>query len=373
MKVLFLTNIPSPYRVDFFQELGKLCDLTVLYELEKADDRAQSWKRNIKDKSYKEVYLQPVIKQTSSAWCPSVKKFLINKKFDIIVVGVYSTPTGMTAIHYMKKKHIPYWVSCDGGMISADGKIKYWIKSYFLSGADGYLSSAKICDEYLIHYGAKKEKIYRYPFTSLYQKDILKELPTETEKQEIKLVLEIEEAFIFLAVGQFIHRKGYDLLIKAAQGLHKNTGIYIVGGNPTEEYLAIKKEMDLENIHFVGFQDKERLQQYYRAADVFVFPTREDIWGLVINEAMASGLPVITTDKCVAGVELVRGNGEIIPAESIKELQKAMRDYEKMEKSELQKKAERSLEIIRGYSIEDMAKGYRNAFEKNIILRNDGS
>lgn len=43
MKVLFLTNIPSPYRADFFQELGKRCELTVLYELDKAKDRNENW------------------------------------------------------------------------------------------------------------------------------------------------------------------------------------------------------------------------------------------------------------------------------------------------------------------------------------------
>ena len=43
MKILFLTNIPSPYRVDFFNELGKLCDLTVLFEKQIAQDREKQW------------------------------------------------------------------------------------------------------------------------------------------------------------------------------------------------------------------------------------------------------------------------------------------------------------------------------------------
>ena len=45
---------------------------------------------------------------------------------------------------------------------------------------------------------------------------------------------------------------------------------------------------------------------YYQAADMLVFPTREDIWGLVINEAMANGLPTVSTDKCVAALEMIK-------------------------------------------------------------------
>ena len=58
------------------------------------------------------------------------------------------------------------------------------------------------------------------------------------------------------------------------------------------------------------------------AADVFVMPTREDIWGLVINEAMAYGLPVVSTDKCIAALELVKNgrNGYIIPPNQPKEI-----------------------------------------------------
>ena len=61
------------------------------------------------------------------------------------------------------------------------------------------------------------------------------------------------------------------------------------------------RENDLTNVHFVGFKTKEQLEDYYRAADLFVLPTREDIWGLVVAEAMAYGLGVITTNRCNAG------------------------------------------------------------------------
>lgn len=67
---------------------------------------------------------------------------------------------------------------------------------------------------------------------------------------------------------------------------------------------------------------KDELREYYNAADLFALMTRGDTWGLVINEAMANGLPVITTKRCVAGVELIKDgeNGYIIDVDDTEAL-----------------------------------------------------
>ena len=57
MKVLFLTNIPSPYRVDFFNEIGKYCDLTVLFEKGFSNERDTSWK-NYSFDNFKGIFLK---------------------------------------------------------------------------------------------------------------------------------------------------------------------------------------------------------------------------------------------------------------------------------------------------------------------------
>ena len=98
-------------------------------------------------------------------------------------------------------------------------------------------------------------------------------------------------------------------------------------------------------------------------ADLFVFPTREDIWGLVINEAMAYGLPIITTDKCNAGAELIDGNGILVKSESPEDLANGI-DNLINDNNELL--ARRSLEIIRGYSLEAMADRHINIFQSFV-------
>lgn len=56
---------------------------------------------------------------------------------------------------------------------------------------------------------------------------------------------------------------------------------------------------------FESFKDKEEIRYFYLASDLFVLSIREDICGFVINEALAYGLPVITTNKCMVGLEIL--------------------------------------------------------------------
>ena len=135
--------------------------------------------------------------------------------------------------------------------------------------------------------------------------------------------------------------------------MDKNIGIYIVGGKPTEEYLQIQKENNLTQIHFEGFKTKEELAMYFKAADIFVHPTREVIWGLVINESMPYGLPVVTTNKCVAGMELITNKECLIDTDNSEQLKNIMEKL--MNDSELRVEiAQQNLHKIASYTIEKM-------------------
>ncbi len=368
MKVLFLTNVPSPYRVDFFNELGKLCDLTVLYELKYATDRNGNWKGNNAE-NFNEIFLRGKRINYDSALCFSVIKHLRDKSYDIIVVGGYSTPTGMLAIEYLKLKGIKFIISCDGGIIKEDNRLKYAIKKHYMGSATAWLSTGLNTSEYLLNYGARKNKIFTYPFTSLKDEDIIDKILSNDKKQSIRNDLGMKEKYIIISVGQFIHRKGFDILIKSMKELSSNVGVYIVGGEPTDEYKKLKEEYKLDNLHFEGFKTKEELVMYYKAANMFVLPTREDIWGLVINEAMATGLPVITTDKCVAGMELIieGENGYIVPIDDINKLAVAINKIINNENIMLSM-ANNNLMKIKDYTISKMAIEHFKIFENILNL-----
>ena len=363
-KVLFLTNYASPYRVQFFDALGLKTELTVLFSdrRENQKHRSNSW---FEDGSgnFKWVQLEKQrINIQGRALCADVVDWL-KKPWDEIVLCGYSSPTVMLAMLYLRRKKIPFWLEVDGGLIREDSRLQYRLKKMLVGAASGWLSTGKATTDYLVHYGARRESVREYPFSSLWEADILKEPVSRERKLEFRRELGMEEKKVILSIGQFIHRKGFDVLMKAAVHLGSDTGIYIVGGEPTQEYLQLCRELGLKNIHFEGFKKKDVLVKYYQAADLFVLPTREDIWGLVVNEAMAFGLPVITTDRCVAGLELVEDGvtGYIVHVGDADAL------AEKMNKTlagNCEAMGAAALEKVRPYTIENMARVHQLNFER---------
>ena len=365
MKLLWITNIPSPYRVDFFNEIGKECDVVVVFEKNRSQQRANSW-HDYRFINFVGIFLKDVDRLFSLNNPFKILKYLKKNSYDYIIVTNYSTLMGIIAIEYMRLRKIRYIIEGDGGFPKKGGGIKEKTKSYLLKGADRYFSTGVIHDQYYIRYGADSKRILRYPFTSVFKNDVLERTLKEIDKDEIKAKYGIQGKKVVIAVGQFIYRKGFDILIKASKEIQADTAIYIVGGKPTADYINLAKTNNINNIYFIEHLDKETLKQYYRASDLFVLPTRNDIWGLVINEAMANALPIITTDKCIAGIELVEdeGNGFIVPAENIGELSRRVNmvlDDDIMRR----KMSARSLEIIGNYTIENMVRVHMNYFNSS--------
>lgn len=362
-KVLFITNYPSPYRVEFFELLGKFTKLTVAYE-EKAEEqihRNQKWFEH-NYKNFNAYYLN-ALKLGKKRISFDVINFL-KKQYDYVIICGYSSLTLQLCIMYMKMFNKCFYLEIDGGYPKSGKGIKENWKRILVSSAQKWFSPSVFSDKYLEFYGAKKEQIVRYPFTSLSENDILKERITKTEKENIKEQLGIKEEKVVLTIGQFIYRKGNDVLIQSAIHYEKeNVGTYIIGGVPPKEYTEMVQELNLKNIHFVEFKKKEQLMLYYKAADVFVMPTREDIWGLVINEALASGLPVVSTDKCVAAIELIKDgkNGFLVESDNSYEIANKINFL--LSNSELcQKMGQESLERIKNHTIEEMVKVHLNVF-----------
>ena len=370
MKVLYLTNIPSPYRVDFFNELGKLCDLTVLFERAASSERDESWKEH-RFKNFRGIILNGISAGVDTAFSLKAVKNIKKNKYDAIICGGISSPTAILTICYMKKKGIDYYIEADGATAKNGKGLKEKLKKYLITGAKGYFSSSNLCDEYFTAYGAKKERIHRYPFTSLYNSDIIKKPISSKEKTLLREELGLTENKILVSVGRFSYLngygKGYDTLLKASEKLPKNIGFYIIGDEPTEEFRNLKEEKNLTNVHFLQFKQKQELFKYYKAADMSLLLTRGEAWGLVVNESMANGTPVITTDACVAGLELIKDgqNGFIVEVDAIeqvcKNIEKALSDDEFL--SEMSKSA---LKTIRSFTIEQMAK-----LHKEVLFKHD--
>jgi glycosyltransferase involved in cell wall biosynthesis len=116
----------------------------------------------------------------------------------------------------------------------------------------------------------------------------------------------------FLYVGRLDPEKGVDVLLRAWAAYETRTeGRLSLAGAGSEEpsLRRLAGELNLKRVTFHGFVPQAQLPNYYGQADVFVFPSLSDPWGMVINEAMAAGLPIITTTAPGGARELVR-NGE---------------------------------------------------------------
>ncbi|MFC5531539.1 glycosyltransferase family 4 protein [Cohnella yongneupensis] len=367
MKVLYLTNIPSPYRVDFFNELGKYCELTVLYERSNASDRDKSWTSN-KASHFTPVFMKGFKITQDSAICPSVIRWLRRDKYDAIVVGGYSTPTGMLAIRTLRARKIPFFLNIDGGFIKQDGFLSSKIKKYFIGSATWWLSSGLETNKYLRHYGADPDHIHVYPFTSLMESDIYPSGATDEERARLRSQLGIANEKVVLAVGQFIPRKGFDLLIDAWSSMPPDYRLILVGSGPDEnEYKKRIAELGLSNIRIEGFKSKEELRSYYRSADLFVMPTREDIWGLVVNEALSCGLPVVSTDKCIAALEFARKSEgiHIVPADDQAALARTIR-YACEDDRLRHEFSSAALRVMDEHTIEAMAQKHVSIFKECV-------
>lgn len=358
MKVFYYCNFPSPYYVGFLNELGKLCELTVVFERGASSERDDSWKHFSAPNIHNLIILHGIHTTPDMAFCPQIIGVLKREKFDAVIVHDPASPTGMLLIWYLKLHKIPFAFQCEGGF-PGDGKssLKEKYKRALFNGARLYFSAPGPEHCYFLAYGVPASRIVYYPFASFCQEDILDRPKTSEEKQAIRAELGIPEEKVIISVGAIIPRKAHDILIKAVKDLPKNVGTYIISGPPTKQLQELIDQYQLSNVHFVDFMPKEQLWRYYQMADFLAVPTRYDTWGLFVNEAMANGLPVITTNRCAAGLELIKDgrNGFLVDINDVPGLEEKI-SYLLSHPEECEKMARNNIEAIQPFSFEQQAK-----------------
>ena len=143
-------------------------------------------------------------------------------------------------------------------------------------------------------------------------------------------------------------------LIKAVKNCRINgydIKILIVGEGDFKSKLIKFSEEILPDAIFTGHINPEELYKYYYASDIFVLPTHNDPWGLVVNEAMACGLPVIVTDAAGSSLDLIKDNGIIVQKENVHEMSDAIETLIEMGIKKYQ--VDNSLRIISKWSYKE--------------------
>src|SRR5208282_1157569 len=154
----------------------------------------------------------------------------------------------------------------------------------------------------------------------------------------------------------------FDLLeayAKLEAGLRSEVALVFVGDGVSREDLAQQaKQISPGVVCFPGFAQREHLAALYALAETLVLPTHSDPWGLVVNEAMACGLPIIASSVAGCSADLVEDgwNGYVVPPRDLEKLRVAMETVVRQPELRHQMSA-RSLERIRDYSPEACAEG----------------
>jgi glycosyltransferase involved in cell wall biosynthesis len=137
----------------------------------------------------------------------------------------------------------------------------------------------------------------------------------------------------FLYCGQLVPRKGVDLLVRSfvrVADSHRDATLTLVGAGPMKPELTSMVPVGIRSrVNFAGFHEVDKLPQFFAGADVFVLPSRHDGWGLVVNQALGAGLPIIASSAVGAAEDLVceGENGTIFPSGDEGALTKAMESF----------------------------------------------
>jgi glycosyltransferase involved in cell wall biosynthesis len=173
----------------------------------------------------------------------------------------------------------------------------------------------------------------------------------------------------FLYVGRFLPRKGLETLLAAyaryrASAGGKPSDLVLVGGGDHLEAIS-RMGANIEGLHFAGPQFGDELCRYYGRAKVLVVPSVSDPWGLVVNEGLASGLPVIVSAGCGAARTLVSEgeNGWCFPPEDVAALTELLLRVGASTPEALEQMGRKSRDIIAAWSLDRFVEGVLQAMQ----------
>lgn len=199
------------------------------------------------------------------------------------------------------------------GVDYRDSQIRTILRQLLSRLTDGFITNSLAGKRYLTQYlHVQEQRIFARPYQVPDVDALLK------RSQQVDLTTAELQHPIFLFTGQVIPRKGLDRLLMACKllrdrGYHHYTLLVAGDGAQREELQAFCKTHGLDdNVRWLGWVNYGQLGAYFRNADVFILPALEDVWGMVILEAMAFGKPILCSKWAGAAELIVEGeNGSV--------------------------------------------------------------
>ena len=346
MKTFVLTDCPSPYQVELFNEVEARgeCALKVAYL--RHHDPNRQWK-------------SPAIRHAAIALDTDregmTQARACVREAELVVFNYYQHVNAERLIEERARLDGPwcFWGERPGFHQPAwAGRLlrKWKLWSLHSTRAPIWGIGRFAVDGYRSEFGVQRS-YFNLPYFS-----DLRRFTRAEQKRERR-----ERVFLFS--GSLIARKGVDLLARAFVRLAvelPNVRLRIIGEGELRPVITQTLRPVSQRVEFVGFKDWDELPAEYWRADVLCVPSRYDGWGLVVPEGLASGLPVIATDRMGAALEFVETgrNGWLIPASDEDAIFDAMREAAMLPHAELNELSRQARQSVNNHTLQEGAERF---------------
>jgi len=309
MKILFLSNIPTPYQLDFLGKLSEIAEVRAVFLWGREVNR--DWSLSQKP------WLRILSGENEKADWKKLHTILAEFKPEYVLVGGYRLQLSFKLKIYcaLKKVSFHYWLEKP---LPAVGLRKLLRAVVWVTVLPFSKSVFCIGNEAVNIYRPFARKVFNLPYS----------IDSKRYKERYGLP---SKPLKCLYIGQYIARKGVPELLQAFAGLDMDQANLTLVGSGELQDLVKNYALKYKNINELGFVNPDQLPSVISQHDILLAPSRHDGWSVVVVEAMISGLPVISTSQTGAFIQLSRdannmklGNFCEVDADSIRD---AVMDY----------------------------------------------
>lgn len=327
IKVGIVTSHPIQYQVPLFRAIANQpdIDLTVFFgsnhgiapgKIDQGFGKAFAWDISLLD-GYKHIFLnnsKPGMEV--SDWRldgPDIKTYFSSERYDAVLVFGWSKVLFWQAMWWARKYSIPLILRGESNLNHAQSwYVKAAKKALFprlFKQFRAFLSIGTLNAELYRHFGVPEDAIFLAPYCVDNAFFSERAAAQRVNARQLRTDLGIrDDDTVFLFIAKFIDRKRPLDLIAAAAKNHAFRRIHVILVGDGVLLDACRNAITankLNNVHLVGFKNQTELPSFYAAANVLVLPSEYETWGLVLNEAMACGLPCIVSDACGAAADMI--------------------------------------------------------------------
>lgn len=379
MKVLYCNPVFFEYRLPFYKELVKLFEgnfyvmySPVRYKICNKANFCEQIKRELGENAIP-LYTDHVYDTYSHQWdeMPDIEKGkripftfglirAIRKiRPDVLITEGFFQWTPLVVLYgllFRKPVYIGYERTCHTERNT--GKLKIWHRQLTDKFVRGYFVNGSETKKYLMSIGVKEEKIHIGGMSADSEGLVagitaMTEVEIKTQKSKYRR----NNGLVYLFTGQIVERKGVKYLLRAWVEhikCHKDDSLVLVGHGDQLEALQ-EEYKHVDSIHFEGRVHYSEMYKYYAIADVFVLPTIEDNWSLVVPEAMACGLPIATSIYNGCYPELVHKDVNGVTFDTFKQ-ESIVEALDYFHHQDLKKMGEASIRIEKSFNTESCAR-----------------